>query len=317
MREDKVSEEKRQVFYAVNADNTQSRTIVGDSQEVVEFHDDTGIRIWYNDLTVHYPAHWHTAIEIILPMENYYETVIQDQMFHLEPGDIMIIPPREIHSIIAPETGNRFIFMIDMTSIAGIHGFATVSSVIARPLHITKQDFPYIYDDIYQILIQMRNEYFNQNEFAELSIFSLLINLLVKLGTNHIESLPIFNGMRVYKQKEYVQKFNDVMDYIDTHYMEELDLNEIASSIGFSKYHFSRLFKQYTNYTFCNYISHRRVQAAEELLAQPDLSITEIALQSGFPSISTFNRIFRQYKSCTPSEYRNKNNQYDVSSYKR
>ena len=41
---------------------------------------------------------------------------------------------------------------------------------------------------------------------------------------------------------------------------------DIASSIGFSKYHFSRLFKQYTNYTFCAYLCHRRIKVAEELL---------------------------------------------------
>ncbi len=97
------------------------------------------------------------------------------------------------------------------------------------------------------------------------------------------------------------------MEYIDIHYMEELNLEDIAESTGFSKYHFSRLFKQYTGFTFCDYLCHRRIKVAEELLARPDLSITEAALQAGFPSISTFNRLFKQYKNCTPSEYRSRN----------
>ena len=97
------------------------------------------------------------------------------------------------------------------------------------------------------------------------------------------------------------------MDYIDEHYMEDLNLEDIAESIGFSKFHFSRLFKQYTNFTFCDYLCYRRIKVAEELLAMPDLSITEVALQAGFPSISTFNRLFKQHKNCTPSEYRSKN----------
>ena len=62
--------------------------------------------------------------------------------------------------------------------------------------------------------------------------------------------------------------------------------------------------KQYTNFTFCDYLKHRRIQAAEMLLEQPEYSITEVALQAGFPSISTFNRIFKEYKNCTPTEYR-------------
>ena len=160
------------------------------------------------------------------------------------------------------------------------------------------------------MMVQMRNEYFSKNDFAELTIYSLLLSLFVKLGTNHLDNINLFPNMRVYKQKEYMDKFNTVMDYIDSHYMEELNLDDIAASIGFSKYHFSRLFKQYTTYTFCAYITHRRIKIAEELLEQPDLSITEVALQSGFPSISTFNRVFKQVKNCTPSEYREKNRQF-------
>jgi AraC-like DNA-binding protein len=154
----------------------------------------------------------------------------------------------------------------------------------------------------------MRNEYFSKAEYGELTIYSLLLNLFVKLGYNHINTGNLFPNVRLYKQKEYVQKFNTLMDYIDEHYMEDLNLETIAKSIGFSKFHFSRLFKQYTNFTFCDYLCYRRIKVAEELLAEPDLSITEIALQAGFPSISTFNRLFKQRKNCTPSEYRSKNN---------
>ena len=53
------------------------------------------------------------------------------------------------------------------------------------------------------------------------------------------------------------------------------------------------------------------VRFLKELLAIPDLSITEISLQVGFSSISTFNRVFKQQKNCTPSEYRAKNQPYN------
>lgn len=300
----------RAKFYDVNSDISQSRLLLGTGQELVQYHLNTSIRIWYNDLTVNYEPHWHTALEILMPVENWYDATVQEETFHITPGDILMIPPGELHSLTAPETGTRFVFMLDLAPISRLHGFAGIQPVLTKPLFITRASYPNIYDDVYQILVQMRNEYFNKNEFAELTIYSLLLNLFVKLGTNHLENINLFPSMRVYKQKEYVDKFNTVMDYIDSHYMEDLNLDEIASSIGFSKYHFSRLFKQYTNYTFCAYITHRRIKIAEKLLEQPDLSITEVALQSGFPSISTFNRVFKQVKDCTPSEYREKNGYY-------
>lgn len=294
-------------FNSINSDFSGTRNMQSDRQELVSYHQSSAIRIWCNQQAVDFDPHWHSAMEIIAPVENWYDAVIRGETYHLIPGDILIIPSGELHALKAPEKGTRFIFLFDISSIAKLSGFASIQSVMDDPLIITKNTYPHIYDDVYHILLQMRNEYFNKNEFAELTIFSLLLNLFVKLGTNHLSNMNLFASARPYKQKEYINKFNDVMDYIDAHYMEDFTLDSVASAIGFSKYHFSRLFKQYTGFSFCAYICHRRIKVAEELLEQPDLSITEIAMQSGFPSISTFNRVFRQQKNCSPSEYREKN----------
>lgn len=299
--------QNRQIYYNANSDTAQGRILTGTGQELVQYRQNTAMRIWYNDLYSDFDPHWHSALEIITPEENWYDIIIDGTTYHSVPGDIMIIPPGELHALKAPETGSRFIYLFDLSALSSLHGFAGIQPILSAPIHLTRGAYPRIYDDAYQLLVQVRNEYFSQNEFAELTIYSLLLSFFVKLGTNHMNNIPLFSNSRIHKQKEYSDKFNTVMDYIDTHYMDNLNLNDIADSIGFSKYHFSRLFKQYTNYTFCTYICHRRIKIAEELLEQPDLSITEVALQAGFPSISTFNRLFKQTKGCSPSEYREKN----------
>ena len=289
-------------FYLQNSD-WEGRTVV-DSFEKVNFQKDSSIRIWYNEQNHNYDKHWHNALEIIMPVENHYDVDASDQNYHLLPGEILIIPSGEMHALYAPETGKRFIFQFDVSGISQMKGYTSIQSLMTSCLHITKLSFPQIYGDIYQILIQIRNEYFSSNEFRELAIYSHLINLFVSIGRNHINDMDLFPNTKSHKQQEYLQKFNDVLDYIDSHYTEELTLDDIADFSGFSKYHFTRLFKQYTDSTFYDYLSFRRIKSAEELLAKPELSITEIALQSGFSSISTFNRIFKQKKGCTPSEYR-------------
>lgn len=294
-------------FYTVNEDFGGSRDIEENNKEVVEFRNSSSVRIWYNEQYESYDSHWHSALEIIMPVENYYDVEIETTLYHVRPDEILIIPPGKVHRLIAPSTGKRFIFLLDISQLIGLKGFSGIQSLLANPLYVTRETYPYIHDDVYQLLVQMRNEYFCKNAYAELSIYSLLINMFVKFGYNHINTCDLFPNVRLYKQKEYVQKFNDLLDYIDKNYTEDLNLEEIANSIGFSKYHFSRLFKQYTNFTFCDYLCYRRIKAAESLLVLPDLSITEVALQSGFSSISTFNRIFKQHKNCTPSEYRAKN----------
>lgn len=292
-------------LYSINSDFTGSRYFTID-QEEVEFHNATTIRIWFNEQSADFPSHWHTAMEILMPVENYYDVIVNDSSYHLLPGEILVIPPGELHELIAPNEGKRFVFLFDITLITKLKSFSGIQSLLAQPLYVTPETYPKIYNDIYQLLTQMCNEYFSQKEYSELIIYSLLINFFVKFAYNRINAEALFPKVQLDKQKEYIQKFNALMTYIDTHYTENLDLETVAKSVGFSKYHFSRLFKQYTNFTFGDYLCYRRIKAAEELLANADLSITEVAIQAGFPSISTFNRLFKQHKSCTPSEYRSK-----------
>lgn len=288
----------------VNSDWSGAK-YVNSTHELVAYHNDTTIRIWRNTETRNFKPHWHSSIEIIMPEENHYTVKTGNQEHLVQPGEIFIVPPRELHELIAPPEGVRFIFLFNMTALAQLKGYASIQSMLALPMHITKESHPLIYNEIRQTLLEMCREYMSENPYSELTIFSLLIKMLISLYENHIQTADLFQNVNVNKHQEYVTKFGNLLEYIDTHYTEDLTLEDMADIIGFSKYHFSRLFKQYTNFTFCDYLKHRRIQAAEMLLEQPEYSITEVALQAGFPSISTFNRIFKEYKNCTPTEFRN------------
>ncbi|MNC77524.1 Virulence regulon transcriptional activator VirF [compost metagenome] len=53
-----------------------------------------------------------------------------------------------------------------------------------------------------------------------------------------------------------------------------------------------------------SYLNQQRIMYAEKLLIDPSLSITDVAMQSGFVSLATFNRVFKTYKNCTPTQYK-------------
>ena len=95
-----------------------------------------------------------------------------------------------------------------------------------------------------------------------------------------------------------------VMKYINQNYMYEIPLEKIASIAGYSKYHFSRIFKKYNNVSYIQYINSKRIKAAERLLIDPNLSVTEVAMRAGFASLTTFNRAFKKAKNCTPTEFK-------------
>lgn len=297
-----VTTEKRLDFYTVNNDYPGER-IVTDSHETVQFHNDSAVRIWCNEQAADFEMHWHTALEIIMPIDNHYDVFSNQGAYHLLPGDILVIPSKEKHKLTAPASGRRFVYLFD-PFIMKMKGFLNLQSLLDHPLLITRNTHPRIYDELYNILIQMQYEYFTEREFAELSIYGLLLHFFAILGYDHIGSTNSLPTVRPNKKNEYIKKFSELLEYIDTNYTDELKLEDLANRIGFSKYHFSRLFQQYTNSSFVNYVNQRRLKVAEELLLQPELTVTDVAIQSGFNSISTFNRLFRKEKNCTPSEYR-------------
>ena len=291
-------------FYEANNDWSGNRNLIKNTHELVEYKNNSSVRIWYNEQAIDYDSHWHTALEIIMPVENYYDVIVNQVTYHIVPGDILLIPPKEIHSLTAPTSGSRLIYLFDITLLMKLKGFTGIQPLLVESLFITYHTFPQIYHNLYHILVHIRDEYFSKNEYSELMITSLLLNFFIQIGYNHIHSHNLFLNTQPPRQREYVQKFNNLLEYIDEHYTENLTLKDVASYCGFSKFHFSRLFKQYTSYTYNDYLNNLIIKAAAEMLADPDLSITEIAMRSGFSSISTFNRLFKQTKHCTPGEFR-------------
>ena len=72
-------------------------------------------RLMKNQETEDYPPHWHTSIEIIMPLENGYQAVIGNECYTLNPLDLLFINSGEIHSLQAPATGKRLIFQAPLS----------------------------------------------------------------------------------------------------------------------------------------------------------------------------------------------------------
>lgn len=83
-----------------------------------------------------------------------------------------------------------------------------------------------------------------------------------------------------------------------------LDLDDVAAHAGYSRYHFVRAFKEAYGETPGQYLTHRRIERAEEMLRSAALSVTEICHLVGFSSLGTFSTRFKARTGLTPSEYR-------------
>ncbi|MCR5376781.1 MAG: AraC family transcriptional regulator [Lachnospiraceae bacterium] len=272
--------------------------------ETVPFRKNESLLMYLNNEYEDYDTHWHSAAELIMPIENDYQVTIGRQIFHLGESDILFIPPGVLHSLQAPAQGRRMIFLFNFSPITSLQDFSSLLAILSQPILLSSLDKD-THTEAVRLIQQMIDIYPDRTEPLRVAmIYSYLIQLFVLIGRRHImKDLPA-QDPKSRKQADCYERLNASMNYINANYMNDITVEDAAKIAGFSKFHFSRLFKQFTEQTFCGYLNQRRINAAETLLLNPRLSITDVALQSGFSSLSTFNRAFRTIKSCTPSEFK-------------
>lgn len=278
--------------------------ILNGIKETVNFKGNTGLRLYDNNENEVYPNHWHTPLEIVMPINDLYTAVCNNITFNLNVGDILLIAPGVIHNFPATPTGERLIFQADFSMLHNIKELESTLSIVSPAIVITKENSPSIHGRIQEIMFSIKEEYFSNATLSEAAIYALLIEMFVLIGREYTAKTDMFNVTNT-KQKEYTEKFLSLCDYINDNCTKDLTLESVADIAGFSKYHFTRLFKQFTGVSFYKYLNQKKVAIAEKLLIDPDISVTEVALRSGFSSLSAFIRMFKIIKSCTPTEFRN------------
>lgn len=274
------------------------------TRETVNFRSSSVVRFYHNDAYEDYPPHWHLQGEIIAPLINGYEVTVADRTLSMSPGDVLIIASSELHSIRAPRTGDRYILNYSTSLFEQMPELSFILTLIQPYCLLSAAAMPRVTSQLMDILQRIEVEHNSTTEvFRDAEICSLLIHFFVLVG-RYAVNMERFQSLTPPKQQEYAERFVSVCDYINSHCTENLTLEQVSEQAGFSKYHFARLFREFTGTTVHNYIINRHILYAQSLLADETLPVTEVSMRSGFNSLSTFNRIFKKQMGCTPSEYR-------------
>lgn len=99
-------------------------------------------------------------------------------------------------------------------------------------------------------------------------------------------------------------KTQAIVQYLNDHYMEPLQLTMVAEDFRISPHYLSRLFKQTTGFAFSDYVNLLRIKEAQRLLRETSLSITEVAMRVGFGHFSHFGKMFKRTVRMSPRAYR-------------
>ena len=125
-----------------------------------------------------------------------------------------------------------------------------------------------------------------------------LNTILEDIALNVVTKVNSFNNKSI---KLILKK---AVDYLSSHYNEQVTLNEVAEHTYVSTYYISRMFKKELGKNFVDYLNEIRVENAKELLKDIRFKTYEVAEMVGIPDAHYFSKLFKKYEGVTPSEYR-------------
>ena len=269
-------------------------------REYVTYLDDSSIRIWYSDIPWRYETHDHSAVEILLTLEGMVTYTIEDKIYQVRKGEILIVPPDTLHSLSMGEGSSRYLFLFESDAIMAMRDLKAMASYFHKPFHLRDGSDAHV--RIRELLLRAREAYEKREMMWNTMCYSCILRVYATLGQRYLSGIKPRTGDNMRNMDSEV--INAVMTYINNHYREELSLEDVARFAGFSRYYFSRSFKRQTGYSFKDYLCQKRLQVAMDLLIRTNRSMRDVAIESGFGSVATFNRVFREKKGCTPTQYR-------------
>ncbi|MEK4058837.1 MULTISPECIES: AraC family transcriptional regulator [Paenibacillus] len=253
--------------------------------------------------------HWHQCCEIMYIHSGQGNVVVNQQMYDIRSGMLFFFQPYQLHRIYSEVSAEcpfvRSIFYVDPH---------TAENLL--------KDFPKR-KALFSALWQGKNTYCgfdlgSQNEAIQWiytqydqcrthspvedseDITMLLTQLLSCLGTGD-------NMLIQPEERRNLRYSEQIMNWIEEHYQEEVNLEQLAAETHLSKSYVSRIFHQETGSRLVDYLTARRIKQACRLLSTTDMPVEQIGITVGFPNASYFNQLFKRVLGTTPLKYRKSN----------
>ncbi|MBQ7001582.1 MAG: helix-turn-helix transcriptional regulator [Oscillospiraceae bacterium] len=239
----------------------------------------------------HSVPHTHNHTELFYIVGGKGQFLIEDQVFPVDVNNLVIINPNVTH------TEDSLNAQPLEYIVLGIEGIELATSENSNGQFCLLDHFESV--DISSCLRNILREMEQKNTGYEdvcQAFMEILIIRLMRSTSLAVPAEPQFvSGNR---------QCAAVRRYIDLHFKEALTLEQLAEEAHMNKYYLSHAFKREYGVSPINYMISRRIEESKYLLAETDLSMSQIAQLLGFSSLSYFSQVFRRTQSITPMEYR-------------
>lgn len=232
-------------------------------------------------------AHAHEGVEIIYLKEGSCRTFVNGEEYELRAGDLFIIFPDSVH------------FHKDCVNISAVLNIFPTKTVpeFQRIFAEKTPEQPLIRNADEQILILLELLAENKNKYKPEAKRGFLLAAV---------SLILENLYFSDRKEKAGENLGAILRFCNEHYTEDIMVETVATELGLSKSCISHIFTNKLQVNFRTYINSLRLEYALQLLEKDELTVTELAYESGFSTIRTFNRAFKREFGISPLHFKNK-----------
>jgi AraC-like DNA-binding protein len=252
------------------------------------------------------PLHWHYYSEVLYIHSGTVNICCNNKNATLTKGDLCYFYPLQLHSVSANEDNTEAVnysvikFNVQTLNIPKAYLQSIYNSFVHRT---SEDDFCLIIhenDGVLEALVDsIVNEYESDEWMNMLAVQSNILFLLIQVARrlNLNDKVPP-------KPSENTLSFYHILEYIDAHCAEPLEVNELAKQCNMSYSHFARLFRENYGRSCKEYIQYIRMNKAQDLLFNSEFDLDYIAQETGFYDCSHFIRQYKKWRGITPKQER-------------
>lgn len=232
--------------------------------------------------------HYADSVEILVVDGLAGEVIINDKQYLFGGQQVFIIPQNIVHRTFVEKcSGLMYVLKIHVKSLEGLLNLNAFTGDCGL------DDLSYTCDRFEEMKELIQQLISSEDLFGQTQILLSVIKILC--DTRNKENRNVrFSNTNIILRK--------VIDWTADNYGSHVLVENVASYAGYSKFHFSRWFKESTGITYYTYLSHIRIERAKKMLVNGE-NVNNVANLCGYENISHFIAMFRKYVGCTPGEY--------------
>lgn len=241
-----------------------------------------------------YPAHIHDSfMEIEIISKGHMSQIINGKEHKMHVGSVAILKPADCHSLVWSENADFITVGFDPDIISK----ELLYSILKYEDNIVYRFSDEEMQTITNNAVQLLDEYEKNQPFYKNIIKNLIENIC-------FATLRNLNPVTI-KEKQLSPAKKAVM-YLETTFMNNPTLNEVARYVHLNPSYFSRVFGEETGITYSKYLMELKLKYAKNLLCETNMTITDICFNSGFGSLSNFSKYFKFKYGISANEMRKK-----------